>query len=75
MTSLARAGAFVRSLGADLSPQAYGVSKLKRVLVLSGAFDIVEHRPHEAAEPITLYRSKPADGPCVNSIPERGSDD
>jgi hypothetical protein len=61
MTSLARAGAFLRSLDADLSPQAYGVSKLKRVLILSGAFDVFEHCPHEAAEAITLYRSKPAD--------------
>lgn len=62
MTSLARAGAFLRSFGGDdLSPRAYGVSKLKRILVLSGAFDVVEHRPHEGAEPITLYRSKPAD--------------
>jgi hypothetical protein len=61
MTSLARAGVFLRSLDADLCPQAYGVSKLKRVLILSGAFDIVEHCPHETAEPITLYRSKPAD--------------
>ncbi|QUN27742.1 hypothetical protein KB879_27415 [Cupriavidus sp. KK10] len=61
MTSLARAGAFLRSLGDDLGPQAYGVGKLKRILLLSGVFDVVEHRPHEGAEPITLYRSKPAD--------------
>lgn len=61
MTSLARAGAFLRSLDADLGSQAYGVNKLKRVLILSGAFDIAEHCPHEAAEPITLYRSKPTD--------------
>ncbi|WP_434660773.1 hypothetical protein P5W99_11095 [Paraburkholderia sp. A3BS-1L] len=58
MTSLARAGAFLRSLDTGLRAQAYGVSQLKRILILSGAFDIVEHRPHEAAEPITLYRSK-----------------
>ncbi|CAG2159413.1 OST-HTH/LOTUS domain-containing protein [Cupriavidus numazuensis] len=63
LTSLARAGAFLRSLDPDLNPQAYGVSKLKRVLVLSEAFDIVEHCPHETSEPITLYRSKPANGP------------
>ncbi|SOZ24692.1 hypothetical protein CBM2608_A50036 [Cupriavidus taiwanensis] len=61
MTSLARAGVFLRSLDAELTPQAYGVSKLKRILILSGAFDIVEYRPHETAEPMTLYRSKPAD--------------
>lgn len=61
MTSLARAGVFLRSLDAELTPQVYGVSKLKRVLILSGAFDIVEYCPHETAEPITLYRSKPAD--------------
>lgn len=63
MTSLARAGVFVRSLDAELTPQAYGVSKLKRILILSEAFDIVEYRPHETAEPMTLYRSKPADRP------------
>lgn len=61
MTSLARAGIFLRSLDAELTPQAYGVSKLKRILILSGAFDIVEYCPHETAEPMTLYRSKPAD--------------
>ncbi|WP_116345196.1 hypothetical protein [Cupriavidus taiwanensis] len=61
MTSLTLAGVFLRSLDAELTPQAYGVSKLKRILILSGVFDIVEYRPHETAEPITLYRSKPAD--------------
>jgi len=59
MTSLARAGAFLRSLDADLIPQTYGVGKLKRILVLSGVFDVVEHCPNAAARPITLYRSKP----------------
>lgn len=73
MTSLTLAGVFLRSLDAELTPQAYGVSKLKRILKLSGAFDIVEYRPHEAAEPITLYRSKPADrlGPAPAHQPRR----
>ncbi|AQV92299.1 hypothetical protein BJN34_00130 [Cupriavidus necator] len=61
MTSLARAGVFLHSLDAELTTQAYGVSKLKRILILSGAFDIVEYCPHATAEPMTLYRSKPAD--------------
>lgn len=61
MTSLSRAGDFLRSLDADLNSQAYGVSQLKRILMLSGVFDIVEHRPHDTAEPVTLYRSKPTD--------------
>ncbi|RCJ10300.1 hypothetical protein DDK22_01195 [Cupriavidus necator] len=59
MTSLARAGAFLRSLDADLIPQTYGVGKLKRILLLSEVFDVVEHRSHAASRPITLYRSKP----------------
>jgi hypothetical protein len=61
MTSLALAGAFLRSLDVDLGPKAYGVSKLKRILILSGAFEIFAHFPQEGAEPITLYRSKPVD--------------
>lgn len=65
MTSLALAGAFLRSLDAELTPQAYGVSKLKRILMLSGAFDIVEYCPHETAGPITLYRSKSSAGPVL----------
>ncbi|WP_156914441.1 hypothetical protein [Cupriavidus sp. amp6] len=58
MTSLARAGAFLHSLDDGLTPQAYGVGRLKRVLLLSDAFEVVEHYPHEGAEAITLYRSK-----------------
>ncbi|WP_024973824.1 hypothetical protein [Ralstonia pickettii] len=65
MTSLASAGRYLRSLDADLVPQTYGVSRLKRILQLSGVFEVVDHRPHEAAEPVTLYRSKPRSGPSA----------
>lgn len=63
MTSLASAGRYIRSLEADLVPQTYGVPRLKQILQLSGAFEVVDHRLHEAAEPVTLYRSKPRSDP------------
>lgn len=54
MTSLARAGEFIKSQDPDCTPKKYGIKTLKGVLKASSLFEITEN--HNSV--LILYTSK-----------------
>ena len=57
MTSLARAGAFIRQKAPELSPKTYGLKRLTDVLLASGQFDVDMRANDDKGSVTVLYRS------------------
>jgi len=58
MTSLARAGKFIKSQDPECNPQKYGIKTLKGVLKASGLFVISESQDSKQNSTFILYKSK-----------------
>ena len=58
MTSLARAGTFIRKQDPECTPKNYGIKTLKGILKVSGVFEVIEEQDIEQNNTNILYRSK-----------------
>ena len=58
MTSLARAGVFIKSQDPECTPNKYGINTLKGVLKASGLFEITEIQNSQNNSTFILYKSK-----------------
>lgn len=58
MTSLARAGKFMKSQDPECTPKKYGIKTLKGVLKASGLFKITKSQDSEQNSTLILYKSK-----------------
>ncbi|MCC5647057.1 OST-HTH/LOTUS domain-containing protein [Nostoc sp. CHAB 5824] len=58
MTSLARAGKFIKSQDPECTPKKYGIKTLKGVLKASSLFEITESQDSQQNSTLILYKSK-----------------
>lgn len=58
MTSLARAGEFIKSQDSECTPKKYGIKTLKGILKASGLFEITESQDSQQNSIFILYKSK-----------------
>ncbi|PHM05889.1 OST-HTH/LOTUS domain-containing protein, partial [Nostoc sp. 'Peltigera malacea cyanobiont' DB3992] len=58
MTSLARAGKFIKNQDPKCTPKKYGINTLKGVLKASGLFEITESQDTRKNSTFILYKSK-----------------
>ncbi|MEH2204707.1 MAG: OST-HTH/LOTUS domain-containing protein [Nostoc sp.] len=58
MTSLARAGVFIKNKDPECTPKKYGINTLKGVLKVSGLFEITESQDTQKNSTFILYKSK-----------------